>query len=150
MQCLDNGQNVVQCPVAGIDPWTLGIVLVAAFVVLLIVWWLVGYPKWKVWASHQDGLADLANAKNEQQMQVAQAQGRLDAAELNKKAAIIEAQAVSAQIKEIGENLHTHELYLRWQWIKMMEEIDNNGQVIYVPTEANLPILEAGRLKSPS
>lgn len=35
------------------------------------------------------------------------------------------------------------DLLLRWQWIKMME--NRAGQTIYVPTEANLPILEASR-----
>ncbi len=114
-------------------------------IVVLLFWFLVGYPKWRVWAAHQAGLADLQRAKNEQQIQVSVAQGRLDAAELNKQAAVIEAQAVALQIKEIGEQLTKHDLYLRWQWIKMMEEIDNESSVIYVPTEANLPILEATR-----
>jgi len=119
--------------------------VIGGIVTLILVWSLVGYPKWRVWAAHQAGLADLQRAKNEQQIQVFQAQGRLDAAQLNKKAAVIEAEAVSAQIKEIGEQLTAHGLYLRWQWIKMMEEIDTDHSVIYVPTEANLPILEAGR-----
>lgn len=110
-----------------------------------LAWALVGYPKWRVFAAHQAGLADLQRAKNEQQIQVSEAQGRLDAAELNKQAAVIEAQAVALQIKEIGEQLTKHDLYLRWQWIKMMEELDTRAQVVYVPTEANLPILEAGR-----
>lgn len=113
---------------------------------LILFWVLFGYPHWRVWASHQSGLADLQKAKNEQQIQIAQAQSRLDAAELNKKAAIIEAQAVAAQITEIGQQLTEHGLYLRWQWIKMMEERPD-ASVIYVPTEANLPILEASRLR---
>lgn len=113
----------------------------------ILFWVLFGYPKWRVWASHQAGLADLQRAKNEQQIQVSVAQGRLDAAELNKEAAVIEAQAVALQIKEIGEQLTKHDLYLRWQWIKMMEEIDTTATTVYVPTEANLPILEAARLK---
>jgi len=121
--------------------------LFAAPVVLLAVllaWWMWGYQHWRVWASHQRGLADLQQAKNEQQIQVAQAQGRLDAAELNKKAAIVEAEAVAAQIERIGAGLTQHDLYLKWQWIRMMEERDS-GETIYVPTEANLPLLEATR-----
>jgi len=119
------------------------LVVLAAFAIILI-WILWLYPLWRVWAAHQRGLADLAQARNEQTIQVAEAQGRLNAAELNKQAAIIEAQAVAAQIKEIGEGLKQHDLYLRWQWIKMMEERDGD-ETIYVPTEANLPILEASR-----
>lgn len=119
-------------------------IVVIGIVCLITFWILVGYPRWRVWASHQRGLADLAQANNEQQIQIAKAKARKEAANLNKEAAIIEAQAVSAQIKEIGEQLSSHDLYLRWQWIKMMEE-NETDKVIYVPTEANLPILEARR-----
>ena|SRR5271157_6473955 len=130
-----------------IDSITLSdIVWVLSIVVgLIVAWSLIGYPYWRVWASHQRGLADLQQAKNEQQIQIAQAQCRLDAASLNKKAAIIEAEAVAEQIKAIGSQLTQHDLYLKWQWIKMMEEGDQS--VIYVPTEASLPILEAGRFR---
>jgi hypothetical protein len=117
---------------------------VGIFFFIILVWILWGYPRWRVWASHQSGLADLTKAKNEQQIQIAKAQSRLDAAELNKQAAVIEAQAVGLQIAEIGEKLTTHNLYLQWQWIKMMEDRPN-GATIYVPTECGLPILEAGR-----
>jgi len=134
------------------DAVTMDILLtVGAVVVIMLGWILFGYPHWRVWASHQRGLADLQQAKNEQQIQIAQAQSRLDAATLNKKAAIIEAEAVAEQVKAIGTELTHHGLYLRWQWIKMMEDCHKgsdgaNTTTIYVPTEANLPVLEAGRL----
>jgi hypothetical protein len=119
-----------------------------------IGWWLFGFlvfwgaclaffPLYGVWSSHKEGEADLAKAQNEQMVQVSKAKGRLEAAELNKKAAVIEAEAVALQIEKIGNNLQKHDLYLKWQWIKMMEETTNT--TIYVPTEANLPILEAKR-----
>lgn len=115
---------------------------------VLVIWLLLGYPKWRVWASHQRGLADLAEANNEQQIQIAKARARKEAANLNKDAAIIEAEAVAAQIQAIGTELNEHDLYLRWQWIKMMEDThdeDSQRTVVYVPTEAQLPILEARR-----
>jgi regulator of protease activity HflC (stomatin/prohibitin superfamily) len=118
--------------------------LIIGVVVVIVLWALVGYPKWRVWASQKQGEADLQQAHKEQQIQVSKAQGRLDAAKLNKEAAIIEAEAVSAQIEKIGQQLTEHDLYLKWQWIKMMEERPESS-VIYVPTEANLPILEATR-----
>lgn len=118
--------------------------LIGAFVVVLIVWALFGTPIWRVWAQSKQGEADLQQAHKEQQIQVSKAQGRLDAATINKQAAIIEAEAVAAQIEKIGQTLTKHDLYLRWQWIKMMEERPDSS-VIYVPTEANLPIMEAGK-----
>lgn len=110
----------------------------------LFIWFTFLHPIWRVWASQKAGEADLQQAHKEQQIQVSKAQGRLDAAKLNKEAAIIEAEAVSAQIEKIGKQLTEHDLYLKWQWIKMMEERPDSS-VIYVPTEANLPILEAMR-----
>jgi regulator of protease activity HflC (stomatin/prohibitin superfamily) len=105
-----------------------------------------GIPVYNVWAAHKSGQADLARAQNEQMIQVAEAEGRVKAAEANKKAAIIEAEAVAKQVEVIGANLQKHDLYLKWQWIRMMEE--REGETIYVPTEANLPILEAARLRN--
>jgi hypothetical protein len=43
----------------------------------------------------------------------------------------------------IGDSLPGNEAYLRYLWIDKME--DAKAQVIYVPTETGLPILEAGR-----
>lgn len=119
--------------------WVGGVI--AAFI---LFWSLWGYPRWRVWASHQEGLADLTRAQNEQQIQIAQAKSRLAAADFNRQAAVIEADAVSLQIEKIGKQLTEHDLYLKWQWIKMMEE-RQYGETIYVPTEANMPILEATR-----
>lgn len=115
------------------------------FVGLVAFWLIMSFvgPNYAVWEAHKRGEADLARARNDQQIQVAHAEGRLNAAEANKRAAIVEAEAVGAQISAIGKTLHDHPLFLRWQWIKMMEE--REGETIYVPTEANLPILEATR-----
>lgn len=89
------------------------------------------------------GEADLAQAKNEQQIQVARAEGRLKAAELDKQAEIIDAEAVAKSVEIIGRSLHENHGYLQWKWIHMMENSDN--ATIYIPTEAGLPILEAGK-----
>lgn len=125
-------------------PWGVYIFIVIA---AIFVWVVFLYPTWRVWASKKKGEADLEQAHQEQQIQVSKAKGRLDAAKLNKDAAIVEAEAVSAQIEKIGKQLTEHDLYLKWQWIKMMEERPD-ASVIYVPTEANLPILEAGKRSS--
>jgi regulator of protease activity HflC (stomatin/prohibitin superfamily) len=128
------------------DTGTIAAEFVGALVFIALFWVLYGYPRWRVWAAHQRGLADLTQAKNEQQIQIAQANSRLQAAELNKQAAIIEAQAVSEQIKTIGEQLTSHGLFLRWQWIEMMKN-HSDKSTIYVATEGSLPILEAARLQ---
>ncbi len=98
---------------------------------------------YSVWSAHKQGQADLAQAQNEQLVQVAEAEGRLKAAQLNKQAEIIDAEAVSKSVEIIGKSLHNNQGYLQWKWIHMMENNDNS--TIYVPTEAGLPILEAGK-----
>lgn len=114
--------------------------LVVAVIIGFLMWLL---PIYSVWAARKSGEAEFAKAQNEQRIQIAEAESRLHAAQANKAAAIVEAEAVAAQIATIGDKLTKHDLYLKWQWIKMME--DREGQTIYVPTEAGLPILEAGR-----
>lgn len=146
MRCFDDLTRQISCPATGaftsgsLELW-IAIVVAILFILLTAIFWV--YPVYNVWASRKAGEADLAQAKFEQQIQIAEAQGRYNAAELNKKAAVIEAEAVAAQITTIGEHLKQHDLYLRWQWIEMMKHRD--GETIYVPTEANLPILEATR-----
>lgn len=121
---------------------TWGIIIIVGIILISIIallMWIM--PQYGVWAAHKSGEADLAQAKNEQQVQIAQAQSRLDAAQLNKQAAIVEAEAVAKQIETIGKNLTQHDLYLKWQWINMMEKGEGKNKTIYVPTECNLPIL---------
>lgn len=55
---------------------------------------------------------------------------------------------MSKQEQSVGEGLKGHEEYLRYLWIMALEHTaSGDGTVIYVPTETNLPILEAARLK---
>src|SRR3990167_1692941 len=95
--------------------------LILFVLVIVCAWFIWGYPVWNVWASKKSGEAQLQEANNAQRIQVSKAQARKEAATLNKESAIIEAEAVSAQIEKIGSGLTKHDLYLKWQWIKMME-----------------------------
>ena len=103
------------------------------------------FPVYGVWASRKSGEARLAEANYAEQVAIAEANARLKSAEMNREAEEIEATAVGNSVQIIGDALKQNEGYLRWQWIKMMCTTKND--VIYVPTEANLPILEATRMK---
>ena len=67
----------------------------------------------------------------------------MESAELLAQAEITRAKGVAQANKIIGDSLKENEAYLRYLWINGLES--NNPTVIYVPTEAGLPILEAGR-----
>lgn len=139
------------------DGWMTISILVAVlfFLLVAIVFGLSALSrKYRVWSSKKQGqtemiLADLEGqaallrAHNEQQIQVAQAKGRLDAAGIEKQAEIIDAEAVAKSVEIIGRSLHENQGYLQWKWIHMMEDTEN--ATIYIPTEAGLPILEAGK-----
>lgn len=56
---------------------------------------------------------------------------------------VARAEGVAKSNVIIGQSIS--ENYLRWLWVRGLQETQN--QVIYVPTEANAPIMEAGRLK---
>ena len=121
--------------------WTI-IIISFCFLIAFSFWF---FPVWGVWQSRKTGEAALEQANFEEQIAIAKANARLKSAEMNKQSEIVEAEAVSISINKIGEALQKNDSYLRWQWIKMMDRSDN--ATIYVPTEANLPILEASRLK---
>jgi len=104
-------------------------------------WWTIGLMSVGIIQ------AELAEANFAEQVAIAEATARYKSAELNRKSEVVEATAVSDSIDKIGSALQDNEGYLRWQWIKTLSETKN--EIIYVPTEANLPILEASRKQKP-
>lgn len=90
------------------------------------------------------GQAELARAEQNRQIAVAQSKAKAEAAMYEAAADTMRAHGISRSNAIIGERLagEVGERYLRYLWI---EGIKENGHVIYVPTEAGLPILEAGQ-----
>ena len=103
-----------------------------------------GYQKYNVWSSSKDGQAQLAEADYNRQIAVREADAKAASAVELAKAEVIRAKGVAKANKIIGKSLEGNEAYLRYLWIQNLESDQN--KVIYVPTEANLPILEASRL----
>ena len=107
---------------------------------------MYGWPKYNVYNQRMEGQAILAHAQSSREVAVAEAKAKMESASLLADAEIARAKGVAAANKIIGESLKGNEAYLRYLWIQALAESDKAGQVIYVPTEANLPILEASRL----
>ena len=120
--------------------------LISGIVITGFSFWFL--PVYWVWSARKRGEAQLAEAENAEKVAMMKANARLNAAKANKEAEVIEAEAVSLSIEKIGNSLEENPSYNKWQWIKMMDR-DNDKSVIYVPTEANIPILEASRLQKP-
>lgn len=116
-----------------------GIVLVGAI-------GMYGCPRYNVYQQRMEGQAILAHAQSSREVAVAEAKAKMESAELLAQAEVSRAKGVAQANQIIGASLKGNEDYLRYLWIQNLESI-KEGQVIYVPTEAGLPILEAGRLK---
>lgn len=121
---------------------------ISAFLAIILVClgMFVGWKYVSVWSASQSGKAVLAESEFSRQARVMEAQAKKDAAQLEGEAELIKAQFASDANKALSEGLGGPEGYLRYLYIRMLEEQGNAGQVIYIPTEAGMPILEANRL----
>ena len=115
------------------------------FLILIILGCFYIYPQYNIYSSRLDSEALLAHAKSSKEVAVAEAKAKMESSELLAEAEIIRAKGVAQANKIIGDSLKENEAYLRYLWIQNIEQ--SKGQIIYVPTEANLPILEANRNK---
>ena len=113
------------------------------FVVVMIIAVLAGCPTYRVWEQEMAGKAALQRATQDRQIAVQEAQAKLDSAKLLAEAEAERARGVAAANQIIGDSLKGNEAYLRYLWVEGLKT--NQMQVVYVPTEAGLPILEAGK-----
>lgn len=102
-----------------------------------------GIPRFGVYSKRLRGIAALAEAQAEAEVTVRNARAERDAAVLLAEAEVNRAEGVAKATEIVGTALHGNEGYLRYLWIERLNE--QNVQVIYIPTEAGLPLLEAGK-----
>lgn len=108
---------------------------------LLGMW---GCPNYSVYQQNLEGEAELARATQNRQIKIQEAQATKESAKDLADAEVIRAAGAAKANKIIGESLKANEAYLHYLFINNMENTKN--QVIYIPTEAGLPILESRRL----
>ncbi len=112
--------------------------MVAAIVGAALLFALAGsYRVYSVWSASKQGQADLARAENSRKVLVEQA-----------KAEKLAAQERADAIRIVGEAASRYPAYRYQEFLGDLGESIRNGharQIIYIPTEAGLPILEAGR-----
>lgn len=142
------------------EPKPIEFVIAGTIAIILIFVLIFGAcalsAKYNVWSSGLSGEAELKQAEWNRQIAVREAQAKNDAANMlseskikiakgDAQAEIERAKGVATANKIIGDSLKGNEDYLRYLWITGLHQ--QSSQVIYVPTEANLPILEANRLR---
>lgn len=121
-----------------------GMILLGIGIIVSAIWGFCSLGRiYDVWAQRKAGEAELAHAESNRRIKTLEARAFEESAKYLAEAEIIRAKGVAEANKIIGESLHNNEGYLRYLWIHSLEGTKN--QVIYVPTETNLPILEAGK-----
>lgn len=126
--------------IAGGIAGTLGLIGLFA----LSLW---GLPTYSVWQQEMSGKAQFSKAEWSKKVKVEEARAQKDAAKFLAEAEVERAKGVAKANKIIGDSLRGNHAYLKYLWIQGLH--DGNSETIYIPTEANLPILEATRkLKS--
>ena len=110
--------------------------------IILLAW---GCPQYRVWQQGLEGQAELARAEQNKMVKVQEAKAKLESAGYLNQAEVKRAEGVAKANKIIGESLSGNEEYLRYLWIQGMTEEGGKPSIIYIPTEAGLPILEAGK-----
>jgi hypothetical protein len=116
------------------------ITLIGVFIVGIFVLFLWGCPQYSVYSARKEGEALLAHAQASKEVAVAEAKAKMESASYLTQADTLRAFGIARSNQIIGQSLT--DAYLHWFWI---DNIDKSNNVIYVPTEANLPIMEANR-----
>ena len=101
-------------------------VLVFLFLLLL---GFVGVPYYSVWQQEMSGKAEYAKAEQNRKIN---AQAEIERAKGAAKAIEIENGSITPT-------------YIQYLWVRQ-QNAQTNNKIIYIPTEAGLPILEAGRI----
>lgn len=126
---------------------TFGVTGGLAIVVCILTLTMWGCPQYKVYEQRLDGEAQLAHAQAAKEVAVAEAKAKMESAKLLADAEVTRAEGVAKANKIIGESLKGNEAYLRYLWVNNLE--NSRNQVIYIPTETGMPILEANRFDHP-
>lgn len=130
---------------AAVARMVIKVIVGAVVFVILVIWgWKWVTPKY-----------NLYRAETEKQAVIAEQKAISEAAEFAAKSEVIQAQAKAdaeiirsrglAESQEIITETLTED-YIRYLYIQAIE--GNSNQIIYVPTEGGLPILEANRLNT--
>lgn len=104
---------------------------------------MFGFPVYNVWAQSLAGEAELARAAQNRQIAAYDAQAILTRAEGEASAEVARARGNAEANRIIADGLGGPDGYLEYLYIQALNDAET--EVVYIPTEAGLPILEASR-----
>lgn len=116
---------------------------VAAFCLVIAIISPIFLPQYRVWQQNKEGEAELARAEQNRKIAIEEARAKEEAAMSLANAEVIRAQGVAQANKIIGDSLQNNDAYIHYLWIETLRE--SNNEIIYIPTEAGIPITESAR-----
>ena len=119
-------------------------ILAAIVFVAIVVGCFVTIPYYNDWQQEMSGKAEFAKAEQNRKIRIEEAKANLEAEKLNAQAEIERAKGAAEAIKI--ENGSITPAYIQYLWVRQQSNL-NDKTVIYIPTETNLPVLEAARNK---
>ena len=122
--------------------WATGML---AIVGLVVAGGMLGCPHYEVWQQGLKGRAELNRADANRKIKVYEAQAKLESSKLDAQSEIERAKGVAEANRIVADGLKGHSEYLQYLWIDKVAA-GANREIVYVPTEAGVPILEAGRV----
>lgn len=120
-------------------------IIVTVFIITLILVGTFFFPLINVWWAEQSGKADFAKAEQNRKIAVLEADAKRESSILLAQAEVERARGVAEANKIIGDSLKNNENYIKYLWIDAINNKEH--QIIYVPTEGQIPIMEANRLE---
>ena len=114
---------------------------IGSFLLLVI---LLLWPQYNVYAQRLAGEAALAEAQSSRQVATLEAKAKKESAVELAAAEVLRAEGAAKANAILQNSLGGPEGYLRYLQIQALES--SRASLIYVPTEAGLPITEAQRL----
>lgn len=121
---------------------SLGVGLSVLCIILAIIS-LFAVPEYHVWQQNKEGEAELARAEQNRQIAIQEARAKEESAKSLANAEVIRAEGIAQANKIIGNSLQNNDAYIHYLWIEALKE--SNSDVIYIPTEAGIPITESTR-----
>jgi hypothetical protein len=116
----------------------------AVIVLLFIGIAMYALPQYHVYSQRLSGEASLAEAQSSRQVAILEARAKKESATELAAAEVIRAKGAAQANSILQNSLGGPEGYLRYLQIQALEE--SKASLIYVPTEAGLPVTEARRL----
>ena len=117
---------------------------IAVIVLFILFGGIIGCPYYNVWQQEMSGKAEFAKAEQNRKIKIEEAKANLESEKLNAQAEIERAKGAAEAIKIENGQLTT--TYIQYLWVR--QQSNNQIQkIIYIPTEASMPILEARKDK---